>query len=47
LLPIAALGARDEKQRREAGLAGTAWPVTSQLNSMRTAASCCFTAGAE
>jgi hypothetical protein len=22
---------------------GTTWPVTSQSNSMRTAASCCFT----
>ena len=30
-----------------AGLIGTTWPVTSQSNSMRTAASCCFTSGAE
>ena len=30
-----------------AGLIGTTWPVISQSNSMRTAASCCFTSGAE
>ena len=30
----------------EAGFAGTTWPVISQSNSMRTAASCCFTPGA-
>ena len=30
----------------EAGFAGTTWPVMSQSNSMRTAASCCFTPGA-
>ena len=29
-----------------AGFIGTTWPVTSQSNSMRTAASCCFTPGA-
>ena len=29
-----------------AGFAGTTWPVISQSNSMRTAASCCFTPGA-
>jgi hypothetical protein len=28
-----------------AGFMGTIWPVTSQSNSMRTAASCCFTPG--
>jgi hypothetical protein len=31
----------------EAGFTGTTWPVMSQSNSMRTAASCCFTPGAE
>ena len=30
-----------------AGFIGTTWPITSQSNSMRTAASCCFTLGAE
>ena len=30
-----------------AGLAGMTWPVISQSNSIRTAASCCFTSGAE
>jgi hypothetical protein len=30
-----------------AGLVGTTWPVTSQLNSMRIAASCCLTDGVE
>ena len=30
-----------------AGLVGTTWPVISQSNSIRTAASCCFTPGAE
>jgi hypothetical protein len=30
-----------------AGLVGTIWPVTSQSNSMRAEASCCFTAGGE
>ena len=29
-----------------AGLVGTTWPVMSQSNSIRTAASCCFTPGA-
>ena len=29
-----------------AGFIGTTWPVISQSNSMRTAASCCFTPGA-
>jgi hypothetical protein len=28
-----------------AGLVATAWPVTSQLNSMRMAARCCLTVG--
>jgi hypothetical protein len=31
----------------EAGLDGVTWPVISQSNSIRTAASCCFTPGAE
>jgi hypothetical protein len=31
----------------EAGLCGTTWPTTSQSNSIRIAASCCFTVGAE
>jgi len=31
----------------EAGLIGTIWPVISQSNSILTAASCCFTSGAE
>jgi hypothetical protein len=31
----------------DAGLVGTTWPVTSEPNSIRTAASCCFTDGAE
>src|SRR5579872_603647 len=30
-----------------AGLFGTTWPTTSQSNSMRTAASCCLTDGAD
>ena len=30
----------------EAGFVGTTWPVISQSNSIRTAASCCFTPGA-
>jgi hypothetical protein len=30
----------------DAGLNGTAWPVISQSNSMRTVASCCLTSGA-
>ena len=30
-----------------AGFIGTTWPVISQSNSIRTAASCCFTPGAE
>jgi len=30
-----------------AGFVGTTWPVTSQLNIMRIAASCCLTDGAE
>ena len=30
-----------------AGLCGTTWPTTSQSNSIRIAASCCFTVGAE
>ena len=30
-----------------AGLVGTTWPVISQSNSIRTAASCCLTPGAE
>jgi len=35
-------------QRTEAaGLTGTTWPVTSQSNRWRTAASRCFTVGAE
>ena len=29
-----------------AGFIGTTWPVISQSNSIRTAASCCFTPGA-
>ena len=29
-----------------AGLVGTTWPVTSQSNSMRMQARCCFTVGA-
>ena len=29
-----------------AGFVGTTWPVISQSNSIRTAASCCFTPGA-
>ena len=29
----------------EAGFIDTTWPMTSQSNSMRTAASCCFTPG--
>jgi hypothetical protein len=29
-----------------AGFIGITWPITSQSNSMRTAASCCFTLGA-
>ena len=28
-----------------AGLASITWPVTSQSNSMRSAARCCFTVG--
>jgi hypothetical protein len=31
----------------EAGLDGATWPMISQSNSIRTAASCCFTPGAE
>ena len=31
----------------EAGFVGTTWPVISQSNSIRTAASCYFTPGAE
>jgi hypothetical protein len=31
----------------EAGFAGITWPVISQSNNMRTAASCCFTPGGE
>lgn len=30
-----------------AGFTGTIWPVMSQSNSILTAASCCFTSGAE
>ncbi len=30
-----------------AGFIGNTWPTMSQSNSIRTAASCCFTAGAE
>ena len=30
----------------EAGFVGTTWPVINQSNSIRTAASCCFTPGA-
>ncbi len=32
---------------RGRGFIGTIWPVMSQLNIIRTAASCCFTSGAE
>jgi hypothetical protein len=31
----------------DAGLADATWPMISQSNSIRTAASCCFTPGAE
>jgi hypothetical protein len=31
----------------EAGLDGATWPMISQSNNIRTAASCCFTSGAE
>jgi hypothetical protein len=31
----------------EAGLDGATWPTISQSNIIRTAASCCFTSGAE
>ncbi len=34
-------------RRAAAGFNGTIWPVISQSNSIRTAASCCFTSGAE
>jgi hypothetical protein len=33
-------------RRTAAGFIGSIWPVMSQSNSMRTAASCCFTLGA-
>ena len=44
VLPLRALCAGPRTEA--AGLSGTTWPMTSQSNRWRIAASCCFTVGA-